>query len=216
MNSYILFLSNHPQYEYKNLVSSVSSARQQKLSKFHFDIDKRLSLYSELLIRMQLSIHFNVNPSSILFDTTAFGKPYIKNYPNTYISISHSNHAILIGISYIQNIGVDIEYIDCSKLNKEMLKEIIHPYELDRITSSFCNIFDLYQIWTRKEAYGKSNGYGLCQDLSKINTFINPIGYEYKSWITKKYMCSVYCKEHENININYLKEQDIIDFFIRK
>lgn len=214
MNSYILFLSDKSQYEYTNLISFISSTRKQKISKFHFNIDKKLSLYAELLIRMQLSTYFNVHPSSILFDTTALGKPYIKNHSNIYISISHSNHAILVGISDTENMGVDIEYIDHSKLNKEILKEIMHPYELSKITSGFSNIYELYQIWTRKEAYGKSNGYGLCQDLTRINTFINPNGYKYKTWLAKNYMCSVYCNEHENVSINYLEEKNIIDFFL--
>ena len=92
------------------LIDFVSEEKKRKLSKYRFNIDMKLSLYAELLIRCQIFKLFLISNKEIIFDKTNSGKPYLHGHLNFYFNISHTRTAIVVALSD-QEIGVDIEKI---------------------------------------------------------------------------------------------------------
>ena len=82
------------------------------------------------------------HPDNILYRTT--GKPTISK---GYLSISHSNQAIVIAYSPVQELGVDIEPV--SEKIKRVRHKFMHPDE------TFETLEDLTKAWCIKEAVYK-------------------------------------------------------------
>ena len=55
MNSYLLIFENEDFSVKDKLISCISPIRQEKMNRYLFDSDKKLSLFSELTLRMGLS-----------------------------------------------------------------------------------------------------------------------------------------------------------------
>ena len=92
------------------------------------------------------------------------GKPYFNN-SNQYFNISHSKEMILIGFSD-QEIGVDIEKIRENKNLEKMFNKICNDNDYNFFINDDLSTF--YVIWTIKEAYLKSIGIGLINNIKDI------------------------------------------------
>lgn len=92
------------------LLSFVSTERKAQINWFYSDIDKKLSLYTDLLVGISICQALNISNSEIKFSKGVYGKPYVDNYPGIHYNISHTRNAIAVAVSE-ENIGVDIEKI---------------------------------------------------------------------------------------------------------
>lgn len=68
MKSYILILSNSRFSVNDPLISFISAERQDRIKRYKDDIDKKLSLYAELIIRMAVSQTLKIFPQDIVLD----------------------------------------------------------------------------------------------------------------------------------------------------
>lgn len=95
------------------------------------------------------------------------GKPYLRDYP-FYFNLSHSGSNVVCAFSR-QEVGVDIQQYkrtDIVRLaerffsaeEKKALKACHDRKELERL---------FYQLWTRKEAYGKLTGEGIAAVIDR-------------------------------------------------
>lgn len=95
------------------------------------------------------------------------GKPYLQDYP-LYFNLSHSGNYVVCAVSP-REVGVDIqEYrqVDMERLARRFFSE----EEQSILTACAnekeqCKLF--YQLWTRKEAYGKLTGEGIASVINK-------------------------------------------------
>lgn len=95
------------------------------------------------------------------------GKPYLRDYP-FYFNLSHSGNYVVCALSR-QEVGVDIQQYrrtDIDRLadrffsaeEKDTLKACHDRREREQL---------FYQLWTRKEAYGKLTGQGIAAVIDK-------------------------------------------------
>lgn len=197
------------------LLNFVSYERQSTIEKYLFDKDKRLSLYSSLLTKMQLSKLLNCAPNKLNFGFTALNKPCLLNKPEIFFNYSHSDYGILLGISKENEIGVDMQL--CDNAIFSIMDIAFHPAEIDYILSSNNTTTQsdrFFEIWTKKEAYTKSIGKGLTCGLTKINSLSYPIAIPMHTWKIQNYRCSSYTPKIESHTNTILSEHDIIDFFL--
>ena len=215
MNSYLLIFENEDFSVKDKLISCISPIRQEKMNRYLFDSDKKLSLFSELTLRMGLSNMLGCSPDYFRFESYKNGKPFITNEPNIYFNLSHTKNALLCSISTISNIGVDIEEIQ--SIDYTLFKYIAHPDEKRILQSSPNTQHDslFYHFWTRKEAYCKRNGMGLRQMLSTVNTTTSEPENHFITWKTDNYICSIYCKCNDKNHIYMITEETIRKFFYR-
>ena len=95
---------------FNQLLLFLSKERIEQIKRFHCHIDKKLSLYSELLVRVIACETLGIKNTCILIDKTRYGKPYLMGYQSFHFNISHTQNAIVVAISNT-TVGIDIEKI---------------------------------------------------------------------------------------------------------
>lgn len=111
-----------------------------------------------------------------------WGKPYLKNQPDIYYNISHSENCAACIISDICDVGIDVEKI--RSFNMYAAQKTCSPEELMRIRSTQDANREFFRYWTLKESYIKAIGRGLSYPMKKVNFEIHPNG-EIRSNISK-------------------------------
>lgn len=178
---------------FKQLLSFLSKERQKQLMKLNYDIDKKLSLFAEIIVRIIICQKLNVNNSKLVFEKNEYGKPYIKGYTNLYYNISHTRNAIVVAFSD-KPVGVDIEKV---KHIESQIAKRFFTFEEQMYISKYPEKIDkhFYEVWTKKEAYIKYLGQGLSIKLNSFNVFSNVISKQIKSFEIDDYIVSV-CSEY--------------------
>lgn len=89
----------------------------------------------------------------------SFGKPYL-NHNEYYLSISHKDNYLLIGISR-NNIGIDIESLNNKLPSEHICSLVFTEKEMNylKLSGNKSKIFGI--IWSLKESFGKYDGKGI-------------------------------------------------------
>ena len=175
------------------LLSLLSPSRQVNVMNYTYEVDKRLSLYSVLLLSHMLQTHFHITDGLQDIHWTRGKKPFLASFPHIDFNYSHTRKAILCGVSSDGNIGIDLEH--CHKAPFEIMTSAFHPNEINYVKSfpSLEREHAFFEIWTRKEAYTKEKGTGLICDLTSINTLSAPNAF-FQKWEQDSYICTA-CQE---------------------
>lgn len=152
--------------------SYMSEEKRQRLDKLKFSDDKKRSVCGFMLAVKALAEYMNVPENEIVISYDKNGKPYCKNSP-LFISIAHSGDLAVCAVSE-KNIGVDIEKI--RPLNMQSVRRFASEKELEYIFGCIPTKTDyestdsrvlerFFEVWTKKEAYGKMLGVGIGYDM---------------------------------------------------
>lgn len=196
--------------EYERLLSFVSAEKQEQIARFHSDIDKKLSIVSEILIRTIICREKGLSNNEIVFEKNEFGKPFLKGYSGFYFNLSHTRNAITIATSD-RPVGVDIEKIRDAEFR--IAKRFFTEKEFDYITRNSVNMDErFYEVWTKKEAYIKYLGKGLSLHLNSFDVFDDMIAKQSFTFEKNEYVIST-CSEYtdQQFNIIKLTENSIIN-----
>ena len=141
--------------------------QRTQIQNYSFDVDKKLSLFSHLLVRYFACKSLNLRNSELAFAKNSYGKPYLLGDYNFHYNISHTRNAITVGFSQAK-IGVDIE--KCQPIDLEIAERFFCKNELAYILSKSEGRESLfYEVWTKKEAYIKWVGKGLSMSLDTFD-----------------------------------------------
>ncbi|MBQ0099626.1 MAG: 4'-phosphopantetheinyl transferase superfamily protein [Firmicutes bacterium] len=185
----------------------LSKERKEKVDRLRFDVDKRLSIMAEVLLKYALK-NEGIELKKILIDKN--GKPYINEI---HFNISHSNNYVALAISK-EEVGCDIEKI--TDINLDIAKRYFSDEEYKEIMACENREKLFFRYWTLKESFLKAIGYGLNKPLDSFTIKIgkeitieqnlvkdNFYFFEYKT--VKDYAFSVCSKEREieffNLNV---------------
>ena len=152
--------------EYEN----VSNFRDDTLSSFSdewcdriLDINrKKESLLARLLLDKICLKVLGKKISEAELRKTNLGMPYLKNYPDLKISISHSHGHVWVAASNCP-IGIDFEKIDIHLKND--LKEAFNKNDWNSISEDYKEIFKYFSL---KESYSKMTGTGFTENPAEI------------------------------------------------
>lgn len=151
------------------LLPLVGQEKSDRISKFKFAADKKLSLYSDLLVRTLASQKLGVPNCALVFSKNEFGKPHLADYPDFKYNISHTRNAIAVGISE-KEMGIDIEKLRST--DSAIAKRFFTADETEYIFYHEQKTDKrFYEIWTKKEAYIKWVGKGLSLPLGSFSVF---------------------------------------------
>jgi len=193
---YYLSINEHiEQKVFDRLLLLVSSEKQKRIECFHCNIDKKLGLYADLLVRMIVCQKNNIKNDTINFDRDQDGKPYIKTCRDFQYNVSHTRNAVVVAMADC-GVGVDIERI------KPIDYKIADRFFSDNEQKYIKNQSDetdkrFYEIWTKKEAYIKYKGTGLPLLNSAIDVFDPVISNRIQTIEKDGYMISI-CSEWSN------------------
>lgn len=212
MNLYYLVLDNADWGKRDmRLLQEISAQRRKKVMSYCFQADRKLSLYSALLVRMELSLLTGIPVGKLRFYSHFNQKPVLLNAPQAFFNLSHTKNMILCGISLKKAVGVDVEKIDAAPL--DVMEYVFHADEIKYVQCVPENLKDIrfYEIWTRKEAYTKQLGIGFGDNPTKINTLKLP-PYFY-TWKHGEYVCSCYEEDLDSHQIYCVSAKDIWQYF---
>ena len=158
----------------KEFLPLLSSEKRDLISRMRFESDRKLHVYSEVLLRSCICKALSIKNQDIQFAVNEFGKPYLFNHPAFHFNISHTRNAVAEAFGD-SSLGVDIEKInpaDIAVARKAFTeKEIAYVY-----SGSGDTAVRFGEIWTKKESYVKWTGKGLPADLSSIDVSGDPVG----------------------------------------
>ena len=154
---------------YIHYYSLMSEEKKRRVDCFRFEDDKKRTVVGEMLARQAISEWCCVPEESVVFEIAEHGKPYAKDL-NVEFNISHSADMVVCVVDD-NPVGVDIEKIRHVDLNTA--KRIFNKDEIRYIFECIPEIEDynhylndavlqrFFELWTKKEAYGKLVGKGL-------------------------------------------------------
>lgn len=208
-----LILSNEKwQDQDEMLLNYVSKERKERLLRYRFDIDRKLSLYSALIVHMRAEQQLKVNSMEVHFIKREDGKPVLDGYPEFYFNISHTRSAVMCGFSN-EEIGVDVEKIN--KAPFEIMRKCFTQNEIDCVDTSVEDNPDFYKIWTRKESYGKLRGIGITDDVFHFDTMKFDGKTSFETWREDDYMFTVCWNGGQKECIKRkITEEILFDFFV--
>lgn len=164
-NLYILPLSNKLRMStFDNLLFYVSNEKAAQIKKLYSNMDRKLSLYAQVAVKLIVQKNFGININDIVIVNDELGKPYIEGHEDIFFNISHTHNVIAIAFSD-NKVGVDIEKITENSL--EIAKRFFTEKENEYITNiSIDPMKGFLEIWTKKEAFIKYLGLGLRKSLN--------------------------------------------------
>lgn len=125
------------------------------------------------LLRILLAYYVKNKPNTFKFIYNSYGKPFLENSKINF-NISHSKNIAVYAFSLIDDIGVDVEYIDSQRATFEIANRFFSKQEVEKLQeiNEHDRIMAFYYCWTRKEAYIKAKGQGLSIPLDSFSVDI--------------------------------------------
>lgn len=192
----------------------VSEERRERVKKYKFEQDRLLSLYAALLARMSISMFCGISNDNMHFYKEKMGKPKFLGDESIDISVSHTKNCILCSVVRSNCIGVDIE--KCENAPFDIMAHVFHEKEIEYILQSVTEeekCYRFFEMWTRKEAYGKYLGCGLTKEVLHYNTLTREFDKDIYTWKYKEYCCSVYTKDEKRVDCQEITEKEVLQYF---
>ena len=164
---YIIPTDSYSTNEVEAFQRILSEQEKEKASRFRFVKDRNSYIVTHAKLRQILGQYLEYEPEKIRFVLNDYGKPsLIDSYNFIHFNLSHSTGISVIGFDAKSEIGVDVERID-----PEFDFDPIVNTHFTQEENNF--IFEspeeshlrFYTIWTRKEAFLKTIGIGISEDL---------------------------------------------------
>lgn len=194
--------------EYDTLLDKVSSEKREQVKRYRFPMDKKLSLYGELLIRCIACQKHGLHNQELEFSRTELGKPFLEGSYEFEYNLSHTKGALAAAVSK-KPLGIDIEKKGSVKQN--LAKRFFCQEEVEYISSD-AGMEDIrfFEIWTKKEAYIKWKGKGLRIPLNSFSV-LEPDEGVTETMEQGEHLISLFCEEQIRISeFVKLKEQDFL------
>lgn len=216
----LLELNNTDDPPSKQFLSLISVKRHQSISKLSQIVDKKLSLFSELLIRIHACETLNTTNDEIHFYQNKFGKPYLIGVDNYHFNISHTHNAVAVIFSDTE-IGIDIERVKHADLR--IANRFFISQEQEYIEKSANAHEAFYEIWTKKESYIKYIGKGLSHPLNSFDVLNYPASSLLKALVFKPGITFIAMNFKNRVNsgrraycntFNRLQDESFVDGFL--
>ena len=169
--------------DYDLCILHLPEDRKEKVSKYVFDKDKKCCVFGYILVKLGLAKEHGIR-ENITFDYEKYGKPFLENYQDISVNISHSGDGVICGISD-KAVGVDIQEI--IPYDKSIGEMILSESEKAYLSSSENPDLTFTELWALKESYVKMLGIGIDNDLKRISFNLEKDSfYEYGKYFEKR------------------------------
>ncbi len=163
------------------------------------------SRWARRLLDMALEREYPKLCAPILLERDKWGKPFLAEYPDIFINLSHSGIYAACAIGE-KPVGIDVESWKSRKHMERIVKKF-HPLEIKDFweTEELKREEKFHQIWVLKESFMKAEGKGMripldsfCALPEEIRHFQNDKKYYCKLYNMKKEPCSLAACSEEN------------------
>lgn len=165
---YFLEVPLDPAPEIERILYPLISARRRKaIDDIREEVDRRLRVCGYALLRVTMSEIARLPNRKLHFSEDAFGKLHFLGPSDIHFNLSHTRHAVILGLSS-EVIGVDIE--KPNQADRLVANEVFTPNEKQYIFSTRQSADERFnEVWTRKEAFAKRTGLGWTPDLRFVD-----------------------------------------------
>lgn len=157
----------------------LSPDERERAARFHFPIHRNRYIAGRSQLRKILGSYLQIDPESIDFAYSEFGKPAVptaQNPASLAFNVSHSEDLCVLAVSRLQPLGIDVERIRTDFGGEEVAQANFAPAEFSELLSLPEDVRPqaFFNCWTRKEAYVKALGAGLQIPLDSFEVSLRP------------------------------------------
>ncbi len=145
-------------------VEILSSEELQRSQRFLREKHRRRFCQARVFLRQILAHYLHIDPILIGFREGPHGKLYLNNtLQRLQFNVSHSRDLALYAVTFDQEVGIDIEWMDPELEIRPLVSRFFTPREQQAFVElpPDQQLTAFYRLWTRKEAYLKAQGRGL-------------------------------------------------------
>jgi len=165
----------------------------ERAKELRFERDRLLYVQAHLWLRRLLGHHLSLEPGRVEVVRSPLGKPLLccdsAQPTQLHFSLSHTHSALLIGLSFDGDIGVDIEKLRPVKDLEPLGNAVLHPLESLELwndaTSDDDRLRRFFRVWTAKEAYTKALGLGLSHPFRSLCVRLDERSFELHDAVTE-------------------------------
>lgn len=155
--------------DYETLYRKVSPERRKRADGFREREDAVRCVTAEALLRHVLGWE------QYAVVAAPGGKPYIPECPDFHFSLSHSGNWVVLACGSTE-VGVDVERVRENTDVDRIAGRFFAPEERDYLRRDPARMRErFFEVWTKKESYGKFLGTGL-RNPARLNVFAPPPG----------------------------------------
>ena len=165
------------------------------------------TIFSYTLLRLALAENFGIDEAP-KFGYEPLGKPFLKDFPNIFFSLSHAENAVLCAVSE-QPVGADVQ--DIRTIKADISRRICTTSELERLNAADDKNRELCRLWCLKESFGKLTGKGFSEGFTQIET--QELLNEKKAFLTEQngFFISACTKLPEAAELRQISERELFD-----
>lgn len=150
----------------------MSEEEKLRMNKFRKEDDRLRFLFAHTYKRILISKYLNKNPEQLEFSTVENNKPVLVN-ENLKFNFSHSADNILFAFNQNTNVGCDTEAIRANFNYHDFMQRYYSKNEIKAISEAGHDDLKrclFFKFWSRKEAWLKTTGLGVFDDLRTVDT----------------------------------------------
>lgn len=142
------------------------AGERQRADRFRLTADRLRFTVTRALLRTILGRYLDLDPHSLCFEYSQFGKPLLappQNAIGITFNVTHSGNCSLLAFGAALDLGIDIEYMHIARNIEELAKAVFPPSQYRQFLArpDALRKRAFLQAWTRREAVGKALGTGL-------------------------------------------------------
>lgn len=147
--------------------------RREKLKRLKMPHSRLEAIGAEVAMNMAVRHFYPDAPLPLRYFRNEHGKPYLTDYPDLFINVSHSGD-FAVCVASDTEVGIDIQKIRTA--NFRIAQRYFTKEECDFIGSDNLRFFDL---WSRKESYVKATGTGITVPLNSFSVLCDTDKYRF-------------------------------------
>lgn len=158
---------------------TLSPDEHSRAQKYIFERDRIRFIAARGVLRAILGDYLHQKPDQIRFTYTERGKPSIVGLPGSeqlHFNLSHSDNLAVFAFSRECAIGIDVEHLRPLKDFEGIAERFFSERETAQLKSLPPSQIQtgFFNLWTRKEAWLKATGEGICDRLAQVEVSMLP------------------------------------------
>jgi 4'-phosphopantetheinyl transferase len=162
-----LWRTDYDETQCAEVAHMLTPAERTASARFRFPRDRARALTSRAGLRLLLGGYLGLAPETIVFSTTAAGKPRLADSVAITFNLSHSGACAAAVISRGREVGIDLEQIR-SGPDWHAIAARFFTEEEQAWLAATPGAAAFFRLWTAKEAVVKAAGTGLALALEHI------------------------------------------------
>lgn len=151
--------------EMRSAMQLLPKERIEKIERTKQKKNQLQSIWAGLLLEYGLQEQ-GLKGKELTFLKNEDGKPYIAEYPGLYYNLSHSKEYVALVMDEYP-VGIDVEGLRVGY--QKLVSRFFAEDEIASLRDSWSDQL-FTKLWTRKESYLKSTGYGMRMPLKGFST----------------------------------------------